>query len=147
MDGIFGRTTNTISEPIPSHDRIHSPENTAEYKTTSPHHHSHSRSKASSASGDYSSNSTTRFFYLNKTTMFADRIMLKTTVCLLLVALLVLTLSSEAEATYRKPPFNGSIFGKRGNPADFDTVGKALSAMCEIANEACQSWFPSQDNN
>lgn len=76
---------------------------------------------------------------------------------------------TEAEATYRKPPFNGSIFGKRGTVtagekssivfkserkatgvlhvlfADVDNAGKALSAMCEIASEACQTWFSSQE--
>jgi hypothetical protein len=35
--------------------------------------------------------------------------------CLLLLA--VLLLAEIATATYRKPPFNGSIFGKRGNAA------------------------------
>ena len=33
--------------------------------------------------------------------------------CLLLLT--VLLLAELAAATYRKPPFNGSIFGKRGN--------------------------------
>ncbi|KAJ8925618.1 hypothetical protein NQ315_009462 [Exocentrus adspersus] len=47
------------------------------------------------------------------------------------------------EASYRKPPFNGSIFGKRTGPNnEYEGTSKALSAMCEIANEACQSWFP-----
>ncbi|KAK9886633.1 hypothetical protein WA026_017556 [Henosepilachna vigintioctopunctata] len=48
-------------------------------------------------------------------------------------------------ASYRKPPFNGSIFGKRGNTLEYDTAGKTLSAMCEIASEACQAWFPNQE--
>ncbi|XP_069688186.1 neuropeptide SIFamide [Periplaneta americana] len=65
--------------------------------------------------------------------------------CLLLLA--VLLLAEFAAATYRKPPFNGSIFGKRGNAADYDGAGKALSAMCEIASEACSAWFPQADNN
>lgn len=107
---------------------------------------------------------------------------------------------TTTEATYRKPPFNGSIFGKRAGSnngkkkwivfnyngftliflksflfpclvsvcfffhylslyefifvfmvvstttlfifSEYDSASKALSAMCEIANEACQSWFP-----
>jgi hypothetical protein len=35
--------------------------------------------------------------------------------CVILLALLML--AHLATATYRKPPFNGSIFGKRGSPA------------------------------
>jgi hypothetical protein len=35
--------------------------------------------------------------------------------CVILLA--VLLLAELATATYRKPPFNGSIFGKRGNAA------------------------------
>ncbi|KAJ8965936.1 hypothetical protein NQ317_009709 [Molorchus minor] len=62
------------------------------------------------------------------------------------VMLLICAFISAAEATYRKPPFNGSIFGKRtGNSVnnnEYDSASKALSAMCEIANEACQTWFP-----
>jgi hypothetical protein len=29
---------------------------------------------------------------------------------------------------------------------DYDGAGKALSAMCEIASEACSAWFPQSDN-
>lgn len=39
---------------------------------------------------------------------------------LVLVALIVLALSSTTEAGYRKPPFNGSIFGKRNG----NSIGK-----------------------
>jgi hypothetical protein len=35
--------------------------------------------------------------------------------CVILLA--VLLLAELATATYRKPPFNGSIFGKRGSAA------------------------------
>lgn len=28
---------------------------------------------------------------------------------------------------------------------DYDSASKALSAMCEIASEACQTWFPTQE--
>ncbi|EAA45440.3 AGAP007056-PA [Anopheles gambiae str. PEST] len=61
---------------------------------------------------------------------------------LIVVLLVVLALSGHAEAGYRKPPFNGSIFGKRnGNSVDYEGNAKVLSTMCEIAAEACQSWF------
>ncbi|GLV39630.1 SIFamide [Carabus blaptoides fortunei] len=63
----------------------------------------------------------------------------------ILLTIVFAALVNQSEATYRKPPFNGSIFGKRGSSADYDSASKALSAMCEIANEACQSWFPGQD--
>ncbi|XP_030753458.1 neuropeptide SIFamide [Sitophilus oryzae] len=69
----------------------------------------------------------------------------KVTTILLLVA--IFCIISPSMATYRKPPFNGSIFGKRSGIGsnEYDSASKALSAMCEIANEACQSWFPSQE--
>ncbi|KAF5275045.1 hypothetical protein FQA39_LY06982 [Lamprigera yunnana] len=57
----------------------------------------------------------------------------------LAVALLVIAFVTMTEATYRKPPFNGSIFGKRGVTAEYD-ASKALSALCEIAFDACQPW-------
>ncbi|XP_065167928.1 neuropeptide SIFamide [Atheta coriaria] len=60
-------------------------------------------------------------------------------------ALLIAGMLDQAEATYRKPPFNGSIFGKRGLNQDYDAAGKTLSAMCELASEACQAWFPQQE--
>ncbi|KAL1512667.1 hypothetical protein ABEB36_002224 [Hypothenemus hampei] len=70
-----------------------------------------------------------------------------TKVAILFVAIAFLLVITPAVAAYRKPPFNGSIFGKRagGLSAEYDSAGKTLSAMCEIANEACQSWFPSQE--
>lgn len=34
-----------------------------------------------------------------------------------LFTIMFVVLFSETEATYRKPPFNGSIFGKRGSTA------------------------------
>ncbi|XP_058829457.1 SIFamide-related peptide [Topomyia yanbarensis] len=61
---------------------------------------------------------------------------------MVLVFLLVLTISTTTEAGYRKPPFNGSIFGKRsGNSIEYEGNAKVLSSMCEIAAEACQTWF------
>ncbi|CAB3241954.1 unnamed protein product [Arctia plantaginis] len=58
------------------------------------------------------------------------------------VALCVL---QDVEATYRKPPLNGSIFGKRGI-VEYDTTGRALSALCEIATETCQAWYQALEN-
>ncbi|XP_059058910.1 neuropeptide SIFamide [Achroia grisella] len=49
------------------------------------------------------------------------------------------------EANYKKPPFNGSIFGKRAN-IEYDSTGKALSALCEIASETCQAWYQALEN-
>ncbi|XP_026736928.1 neuropeptide SIFamide-like [Trichoplusia ni] len=51
----------------------------------------------------------------------------------------------NAGATYRKPPFNGSIFGKRG-VVEYDSTGRALSALCEIATETCQAWYQTLEN-
>ncbi|XP_074032130.1 neuropeptide SIFamide [Leptinotarsa decemlineata] len=66
--------------------------------------------------------------------------------CLCVAVLILGVLISVSDAAYRRPPFNGSIFGKRtGTSNEYDNAGKALSAMCEIANEACQSWFPTQE--
>ncbi|XP_060517751.1 SIFamide-related peptide [Cylas formicarius] len=67
-------------------------------------------------------------------------------VAILIVLSVLFYMFSVTEATYRKPPFNGSIFGKRsGLNTEYEAASKALSAMCEIANDACQSWFPSQE--
>lgn len=51
---------------------------------------------------------------------------------ILMATVMILVIFSEiTEATYRKPPFNGSIFGKRGS-----AVGRFLYLyyyiMCEI---------------
>ncbi|KAK4884776.1 hypothetical protein RN001_001047 [Aquatica leii] len=63
----------------------------------------------------------------------------------MVIASLVVTFISMVDAAYRKPPFNGSIFGKRGVAAEYDNANKALSALCEIAFDACQPWYPSQE--
>ncbi|KAF4528692.1 hypothetical protein B566_EDAN015505 [Ephemera danica] len=60
--------------------------------------------------------------------------------CLLLVAcVLMLAHAPDALHAYRKPPFNGSIFGKRSEP---EAAGRTLAALCEVAAEACSVWFP-----
>ncbi|GBP44767.1 SIFamide-related peptide [Eumeta japonica] len=62
----------------------------------------------------------------------------------LIFAVALFALIETGEANYRKTPFNGSIFGKRGT-AEFDATPKALSAMCEIAAEACSPFYVTQD--
>ncbi|XP_053621286.1 neuropeptide SIFamide [Plodia interpunctella] len=57
----------------------------------------------------------------------------------------ILCLAHTIEATYRKVPFNGSIFGKRG-VVEYDSTGKAMSALCEIASETCQAWYQTVEN-
>lgn len=52
--------------------------------------------------------------------------MLHTKVVAAIVLVLVLTLFIETEATYRKPPFNGSIFGKRSSTV---TQGKSCKEL------------------
>ncbi|CAH0765104.1 unnamed protein product [Bemisia tabaci] len=59
--------------------------------------------------------------------------------------LVLLFLMHISLTTARKPPLNGSIFGKRVSTIEYD-VGKTLSAVCEVAVEACSSWFPEEEN-
>ncbi|XP_075168366.1 neuropeptide SIFamide [Haematobia irritans] len=73
--------------------------------------------------------------------MFAIRFSLALFIIAFVVAVVML---QSSEAAYRKPPFNGSIFGKR-NSIEYDNA-KAVTAMCEIAMEACQSWFPQPES-
>ncbi|XP_071450556.1 FMRFamide-related neuropeptides-like [Hetaerina americana] len=65
-----------------------------------------------------------------------------------LVALALLSVSVSA-SSYRKPPFNGSIFGKRAGVASAETESRvmALSALCEVALEACSSWMPTAQDS
>ncbi|XP_068151288.1 LOW QUALITY PROTEIN: neuropeptide SIFamide [Drosophila tropicalis] len=73
---------------------------------------------------------------------------LRCTLAAILMTILLMTflLLHSSEAAYRKPaPFNGSIFGKRNALADYDNA-KSMSAVCEVAMEACQSWFPQNDS-
>ncbi|CAG4963449.1 unnamed protein product [Colias eurytheme] len=63
----------------------------------------------------------------------------------LLVILALLCLIQISEANYKNAPMNGIMFGKRG-PSDYENRGKAFTALCEIATEACQTWFPSPEN-
>lgn len=67
-----------------------------------------------------------------------------TLVCVVFIVSTILLFQMSA-ATYRKPPFNGSIFGKRStNTIEFDSnTGKTFASMCEIASQACNSWYAS----
>ncbi|CAH0716866.1 unnamed protein product, partial [Brenthis ino] len=62
--------------------------------------------------------------------------------------LILVCLIQMNEAKYKKLPFNGSIFGKRSNIGniEYDTTGRALSALCEIASETCQAWYQTLEN-
>ncbi|XP_071453965.1 FMRFamide-related neuropeptides-like [Hetaerina americana] len=66
-----------------------------------------------------------------------------------LVALAFLSRSVDA-SSYRKAPFNGSIFGKRSSRTSADIAESrmvAYTSLCEVALEACSSWVPvSQDS-
>ncbi|CAG7728245.1 unnamed protein product [Allacma fusca] len=54
-------------------------------------------------------------------------------------------LAEASSGAYRKPPFNGSIFGKRSS--DVGAVGEgmkginSLGSLCEIAMETCSSLY------
>ncbi|XP_033208928.1 SIFamide-related peptide isoform X2 [Belonocnema kinseyi] len=70
--------------------------------------------------------------------------------CRVILVLLVIlsTAVLNAEAVYRKPPFNGSIFGKRSmGITDYDVTNRALATMCEVASETCSIWLNHQDTN
>uniref|UniRef100_A0A1E1WXS9 Putative fmrfamide-related neuropeptide-like protein n=1 Tax=Amblyomma aureolatum TaxID=187763 RepID=A0A1E1WXS9_9ACAR len=63
------------------------------------------------------------------------------TLCTLL---LLAVMTNMACAAYRKPPFNGSIFGKRSR-GDLNNADIKY-AMCEAVWDTCSQWFPiSQD--
>ncbi|KOB75515.1 IMFamide [Operophtera brumata] len=61
------------------------------------------------------------------------------------VTIVLLSLADLSEANYKTAPMNGIMFGKRG-PLDYDSRVKTFTSLCEIANEACQTWFPPQEN-
>ncbi|XP_047741574.1 neuropeptide SIFamide-like [Hyalella azteca] len=65
-------------------------------------------------------------------------------VVLVVMALLGLLLQVTQGARYRKPPFNGSIFGKRGAPFTLDDA-PPMASVCRVALEACAAWLPDTD--
>ncbi|XP_015596587.1 SIFamide-related peptide isoform X2 [Cephus cinctus] len=69
-------------------------------------------------------------------------------VILTIFAVLATVAVLSVNAAYRKPPFNGSIFGKRSSTVtDYEVTGRALTAMCEVASETCSAWFAHQETN
>ncbi|KAL0809791.1 hypothetical protein ABMA28_011287 [Loxostege sticticalis] len=71
--------------------------------------------------------------------------MLRLTIAVVCALMILFSLVQLGEANYKNAPMNGIMFGKRG-PSDYDSRGKTFTALCEIATEACQAWFPSQEN-
>nr|XP_045586683.1 FMRFamide-related neuropeptides [Procambarus clarkii]Q867W1.1 RecName: Full=FMRFamide-related neuropeptides; Contains: RecName: Full=GYRKPPFNGSIF-amide; Short=SIFamide; Contains: RecName: Full=C-terminal peptide; Flags: Precursor [Procambarus clarkii]BAC55939.1 neuropeptide precursor protein [Procambarus clarkii]BAC55940.1 neuropeptide precursor protein [Procambarus clarkii] len=63
-------------------------------------------------------------------------------VAVAVVLVVLAVLSDPVSAGYRKPPFNGSIFGKRAGGDSLYEPGKALASACQVAVEACAAWFP-----
>ncbi|XP_058794217.1 SIFamide-related peptide [Phymastichus coffea] len=75
--------------------------------------------------------------------------MFTTRFAILLIVALIITIIN-VDAAYRKPPFNGSIFGKRANSISgnhYDMATRAMDAICEIARDNCNSWYSHQDSN
>ncbi|XP_026332607.1 neuropeptide SIFamide-like [Hyposmocoma kahamanoa] len=66
-------------------------------------------------------------------------------IILFCISIAVICLIKNTEASFKKTPFNGSIFGKRGI-VDYDSTSRALSAVCEIATETCQAWYQTLEN-
>ncbi|CAH0716865.1 unnamed protein product, partial [Brenthis ino] len=85
--------------------------------------------------------SATRYKNSSLTKMFG--ILSRLSLALALVAILF-SLIDLSEANYKNAPMNGIMFGKRG-PSDYESRGKTFTVLCEIATEACQAWFPSQE--
>ncbi|XP_042240505.1 FMRFamide-related neuropeptides-like [Homarus americanus] len=76
-------------------------------------------------------------------------VQMRVVVALALVLVIVAVLTDPVSAVYRKPPFNGSIFGKRAgaDPREYTVFepGKGLASVCQVAVEACAAWFPVQE--
>ncbi|XP_076651765.1 neuropeptide SIFamide [Halictus rubicundus] len=57
-------------------------------------------------------------------------------------------LAITVDAAYRKPPFNGSIFGKRSIvETNYEMTNRALSSICETVAETCNAWEARQLTN
>nr|E2ASG4.2 RecName: Full=SIFamide-related peptide; Short=SIFa; AltName: Full=AYKKPPFNGSIF-amide; Flags: Precursor [Camponotus floridanus] len=64
------------------------------------------------------------------------------------LAIVAIIFAFSVDAAYKKPPFNGSIFGKRSNTmTDYEFTSRALSAICEVASETCTAWMSRQESN
>ncbi|XP_018346526.1 PREDICTED: SIFamide-related peptide [Trachymyrmex septentrionalis] len=67
---------------------------------------------------------------------------------ILTIAVIMVAFVISANAAYKKPPFNGSIFGKRSNTVtDYEITTRGLSAICEVASETCTAWLSRQESN
>ncbi|CAO1393889.1 unnamed protein product [Diamesa serratosioi] len=66
---------------------------------------------------------------------------MKSLITIVLAIFLLFSLAQNVEAGYKKPPFNGSMFGKRGTSTDYDPSTKNLNTLCEVATDACQLLF------
>ncbi|XP_076230550.1 neuropeptide SIFamide [Nomia melanderi] len=66
----------------------------------------------------------------------------------LAIVAVVFVLAITVDAAYRKPPFNGSIFGKRSSTiTDYEITSRAMSSICESVAETCNAWVSRQDTN
>ncbi|XP_072750855.1 SIFamide-related peptide [Anoplolepis gracilipes] len=64
------------------------------------------------------------------------------------LAVIVVIFAFNVDAAYKKPPFNGSIFGKRSNTmTDYEFTYRTLSAICDFMSETCSAWPPRQESN
>ncbi|XP_041984860.1 neuropeptide IMFamide [Aricia agestis] len=70
---------------------------------------------------------------------------MRLTVTIAVIAV-ILSVIGSTEANYKNAPMNGIMFGKRGPSTEYDPRTKAYTSLCEIATEACQTWFPLQEN-
>ncbi|KPI96617.1 hypothetical protein RR46_12647 [Papilio xuthus] len=61
------------------------------------------------------------------------------------MAAILFSMIEVSHANYKNAPMNGIMFGKRV-PSEYEIRSKTFTALCEIATEACQAWFPSQEN-
>ncbi|KAB7507681.1 FMRFamide-related neuropeptide [Armadillidium nasatum] len=53
--------------------------------------------------------------------------------------LVFLFMNSPVDAGYRKPPFNGSIFGKHADQEE------TFETMCRLVLNVCTNWFPERE--
>ncbi|CAO1361792.1 unnamed protein product [Diamesa serratosioi] len=68
---------------------------------------------------------------------------MKSFVSAMFAIILVIAFTHSAEGAMKKPPFNGSMFGKRGTSVDYEPTIKTLSAICDV----CQAWYSGNQDN
>ncbi|KAL7648197.1 UNVERIFIED_CONTAM: hypothetical protein RMT77_000100 [Armadillidium vulgare] len=59
--------------------------------------------------------------------------------------LVFLFMNSPVDAGYRKPPFNGSIFGKRSDTPSYADQEETFETMCRLVLNVCTNWFPERE--